>query len=383
MSRQRKFNSRQFFDSFLHQEEDLIPLFTSFGRTLPDPLTVTTACQAVVTNISQNDPLTALLHQLNDLATNKGRDIIEESAHHFGIPGGPPSRDVPHQPAALWLWKTRQDAFEHAMDRLAAAGIQGGQLALFPGRSAVAIADATLAVEGFRRELLGSKDDWKGAEGFTLHHYLDGSTLVILVFCERTAEVQWEIDRQRKELTTTIRRPVAQDAILYDQSTGELEIEAGQPKHREILRQAFATGVMGDSSFFPMEEMTRVLRLHELARRNFELQTRNGHSAMITSLSLKDHSFPKPVTLSLTGNRADVVAYLRERQATGLLDEASIRGVRIELILGPGRLDRKSIELKGDNRIKFNRASHVDAVYEYLRFWRLMHTVRLEGQTAA
>jgi hypothetical protein len=383
MSRQRKFNSRRFFDAFLGREEDLCPLFSHFGRTAPDPMTVDAANEAAIHGSSAHDPLTALLYQLNDLASPQGRAIIEESAYHFGIPGGPPPHEVPHHPAALWLWNSSHEAFDHAMDRLGAAGIQGGQLALFPGRSAVAIADPARAVEAFGNALTENKDEWSGAEGFTLRHYVDGSTVVILVFCERTAEVQWEIDRSNRELTTSIRRPVAQDAIFYDQSTGELEIEAGHSKHREILRRAFAVGVMGDASFFPMEEATRVLRLHELARRNFELPTRPGHNAMITALQLKDHHLPKPITFNLAGNRTDVVAYLRDRGCEELLREAAIREARIDLILGPGRLDRKSIELKGDNRIKFNRSSHVDTVYDYLRHWRLMHTASLENQSVA
>jgi hypothetical protein len=53
------------------------------------------------------------------------------------------------------------------------------------------------------------------------------------------------------------------------------------------------------------------------------------------------------------------------------------------LILGTGRLDRKSIELSGDNRIKFNRASHADEVYRYLRNWAIMATRGVEEQSAA
>jgi hypothetical protein len=383
MSRQRKFSSRQFFDAFLGREEALRPLFTAFGRTPPDPITIESAREAVAGATSANDPLTAVLHQLNDLATDRGRDIVEEAARTFGVRGGPPARDVPHPLAALWLWSASRDAFEHAMDRLAAAGIQGGQLALFPGRTPVAIADPAQAVASFERFLLKGKGEWKGAEGFTLHHYLDGATLVILIFCEKTAEVQWEYDHNQGALTTTIRRPVAQDAIFYDQNTGELEIEAGQPAHREILRRAFAEGVMGDSYFFPIEEMTRVLRLHELTRSDFELSTMAGHSATVTSIKLRDKHFQKPITFSVAGNRADVVGYLRDRGAESLLREATIREVRIDLTLGNSRLDRKSIELKGDNRIKFNRASHVDTVYEYLRHWRLMHTAPMENQSVA
>jgi hypothetical protein len=57
--------------------------------------------------------------------------------------------------------------------------------------------------------------------------------------------------------------------------------------------------------------------------------------------------------------------------------------MRIELILGQGRMDRKSIKLNGDKRIKFNRASHADEVYQYLRHWTIMGQSNLAGESSA
>ena len=75
--------------------------------------------------------------------------------------------------------------------------------------------------------------------------------------------------------------------------------------------------------------------------------------------------------------------HLRSKDAMGLLKAGTITSVRIELVLGPGRMDRKSIELNGDNRIKFNRASHADEVYQYLRYWTLMGQSNLAEESAA
>ncbi len=102
--------------------------------------------------------------------------------------------------------------------------------------------------------------------------------LVILVFCERTAEVNWEMDPSSSVVKTRIGRPVIQDVLFYDQSTGELEIEASHQKHREVLRNSFAEGVIGDDSFFPMEEQTRVLNLQKLLDLDFKLPVRTGQS---------------------------------------------------------------------------------------------------------
>ena len=165
-----------------------------------------------------------LLYQLNDLATPADREIVEATAASFAIRGDTPGPDVPHARAALWLWNADKDAFGSAMDRLAAWGVNGGQVAMFPGRSAIAIADPAAAVAGFETQLNHNLKEWKGALGFNVRHYIDGSMLVILVFCERTAEVQWEFDHGKKEVKSGIRRPVIQDVLFYDQQTGELEM---------------------------------------------------------------------------------------------------------------------------------------------------------------
>jgi hypothetical protein len=382
MSKQRKFNSRRFFDGFLGHEDELAKLFTHHDKTLPEPFTTETAAKAASGSLGSSDPMTILFYQIDDLATKKGRDIILSTAKSFEITEDVPGEDVTNQRVATWLWRTDKEAFESAMDRLAASGIQGGQIALFPGKSAKIIEDDSVAITGFEQQLKANIELWKGAERFTIHHYRDGKTLVILVFCERTAEVNWEMDPGSSVVKTRIGRPVIQDVLFYDQSTGELEIEASHSKHREVLRNSFAVGVMGDNSFFPMEEHTRVLNLGQLIELNYKLPVRAGHTAKITSITLSQLIARKSFTATLSANSKDVVEILRVKSAAGLLNSTSIKSVRIELTLGAGRINRKSIELSGDNRIKFNRASHADEVYRYLRSWNLMENRVLEDQNA-
>lgn len=383
MSKQRKFNARRFFDGFLDHEDELAALFTHHDKTLPEPFTTATAAKAASESLSSSDPMTSLFYQIADLATPKGRDIILSTAKSFEIAEEVPGADVTNQRVAAWLWRTDKVAFESAMDRLAAFGIQGGQIALFPGKSAKIIEDDAAAVAGFEKQLNANIEFWKGAERFTIHHYRDGNMLVILVFCERTAQVNWEMDQGSSVVKTRIGRPVIQDVLFYDQSTGELEIEASHSKHREVLRNSFAVGVMGDNSFFPMEEHTRVLNLGKLVELDFKLSVRSGHTAKITSIMVSQKIARKSFTATISANSNDVVEVLSAKSAAGLLKNASIKSVRVELTLGVGRINRKSIELSGDNRIKFNRASHADDVYRYLRSWGLMGNNDVEEHNAA
>lgn len=307
MSKQRKFNARRFFGGFHDHEDELAAMFRTFGQPLPEPFTTENAAKAASEDFGLSDPLTKLLYQMDDLATKRGRDIISATAASFAIPEMPPGTDVTDQRAALWLWNQNREAFESAMDRLAASCVQGGQIALFPGRGARVIGDDAAAVAGFEAQLNNNIASWNGAERFTIHHYRDGDMLVILVFCERTAEVRLEMEAGRNVVRTSIGKPVIQDVLFYDQSTGELEVEASHPKQREVLRNSFAVGVMGDDSFFPMEESTRVLDLQRLIGMNFNLPVQELHQAKITALTLREFMATKPFTSNFRAYRQDVI----------------------------------------------------------------------------
>jgi hypothetical protein len=377
MTKNRQFNAARFFDAFQSHEEELAGLLSRHSVPVPDPMTTAAVCQAVRDGGCES--LTSLLHQLNDLVSEKGREIVATVATDFGL-ADVPGDDVPDARAAMWLWRTDQDAFESAMDRLAAAGIQGGKISMFPGREARPV-DAVTAVAGFQAELARQLSGQSGTTAFTVRHYQDGDSLVLLVFRQRTAEVAWDL--QSGVVVTKIRRPVVQDVVFYHPATGELEIEAGRPNNREVLRSAFAVGAMGDDEFFPLEEQTRVLNLQRLRERGFILHTRPGHTATITGLTLKIPVGGKQITANLAINRLNLIDALSGIGGHGLLSNAIIRRVRIELTLGTGRLDRKSIELSAPNGIKFNRASHVDAIYDYLRHWNILEQGHVAGQSAA
>lgn len=384
MSSNRKFSCSGFFSAFLSNESELIELLTEFGFPVPSPFATEDACNALIaSNPGEHALLTSELYKLNELATKKGTEILKDLIAKFHIPGPHPDSTMTRERAALWLRKTSKGMFEHALDLLAIDGLRGTTMGLFQGNFAFPIPDASAAVSGFEKQLTENLGMWKGAEAFNLRHYMDGNLLVILVFCERTAEVQLEMDSAKKVMTS-IRRPVFQDVLFYNTSTGELEIEAGQPSHREILRKSFALGVMNDDSFFPEEEHCRVLQLKNLVDRGFHLPTSGTHRAIITGIKLKRGIGKKYLTSEYSCSRNDLIAILgwndTDMPTTGSGEVAS---VRIELELGPGRSDRKTIELSGTNRIKFNRSTHSEIVYEYLRAWNLMLKSGLAEEDAA
>jgi hypothetical protein len=383
MSKPRKFNARRLLDAFAHNINELEALFKEFKIDTGSEFTPESASSAILDTPSVPEDFTTLLYELHDLATPEGLEAIEAAIDRYAVLVPIIDEDITPAVAALRLRNADKDAFQHALDRLFAAGLQGGSVALFPGRSAIPIPDEKAAADGFERELNKKLAEWKGALAFQIRPYTDGQRLVILVFCERTAEVHLEFAPGKKALKSSIRRPVLQDMVLYNQDTGELEIEARHEKHREILRSAFAVGVMGEDSFFPIEAETRVLKLQNLLLRNFDLPVRSGHTAIVTGIKVKHVGDGKPVTLGFGATRHDLIAFIRSRNSMGMIEGGKVTGLRIELVLGPRRADRKSIELTGDNRIKFNRSTRTEDVYQYLRDWELMGQDYLAHEDAA
>ena len=385
MSKIRKFNARTLFDAFSQNINELQALFSEFGVKTEAEFTPESACAAILDGPAVPDDFTAVLYELNDLASPEGLERVEAAIARYAVTDPIIETGITPAVAALRLRYANPEAFQHALDRLFASALQGKSVALFPGRAPVAIADENVAAEGFKRELTKNSSKWKDAMGFSIRPYTDGRRLVILVFCERPASVELEFDHTKKTVKSSIRRPVIQDMVLYNQETGELEIEASHKNHREILRSAFAVGVMGDDSFFRIEEETRVLKLQNLATLNFNLpvQPGSGHTAIITGIKVKHLGGDKPVTLGFGANRHDVIEFIRSRDCMRMIEGGVITTIRIELVLGPRRMDRKSIELTGSNRIKFNRSTHSEDVYQYLRHWTLMGQGHVAAESAA
>ncbi len=382
MATHRKFNAHRFFEAFKGHEDELSEIFTAGLFPAPDPFDVDSARQAVLdAPDGEADELVALLHELNDLATPVGRDIVGSVALEFGLADAP-GEDVTPQRVAGWLLLSDREAFDHALDLLAARAVRGNQIALFQGTSAARIDDPAQAVGRLRAKLDEVLPREARTERFEVRHYTDGQMLVVLVFCERTAEVQLEFESGGRSVKSSIRRPVSQDVLFYNQRTGELEIESGRPKHRELLRAAVAEAVFHDEDFFPREEASRTLDLGKLREIGFRLQTATSHTARITGIKFTGQHLRSGFSLQCMGGRTDAIDVLRARGALEGMHDLRIDYARVELVLGTGRSARKVIELSGTNRIKFNRESHADEVYDYLRNWGLMRIERLEGGDA-
>lgn len=382
MPTHRKFNAEKFISSFRGHELELRALFAQQGVETPSTFELQSV-HSILMHASGDrvDRLVASLHELNDLSSRVGREMIEQTCRAAGIE--PPGEDVPNERAACWLHVHNPQLFEHAIELLAVRSVRGSRVALFPGRCPQPIADAGAVADKMRDLMKEPLRALKKSENVHVRHYFDGDMFVTIVFCERTAEVQMEFGGPGATLVSRVRRPADQYVILYNQKSGDLEIEAGRPKERELLRSTFAHAAFDDVSFFPATEAACVLSLDRLVETGFNLPTRPGHTARITALKLAGSHNRRKVCCDYRAGRNDLIDFLEQRHILGAaMDGMSIESARIELVIEPTRAGRKTIEVTGANGIKFNRESHADVVYDYLRNWRLMRD-DLADQSAA
>lgn len=372
MSKHRKFNSEQFLRGFEGHENELHTLFLAKGVAAPDVLEVESFCATLLRRPSEEiQDLLACLHELNEMSSREGREILEQTCCAMG--GDLPVEDVCNERAACQVYLRQNDVFEHAMDLLAVRAIQSSNIAIFPGRTPLPIADSEsvkVAMAGLLRTPLG---EIKKTDALEVRHYLDGDLQVFLVFCERTAEVHLEFGQNRGQVMSRVRRPADQYVLLYYPATGHLEIEGARAKERAILREAFAKAAFDDETFFPDIEDSQLLDLDHLIECNFSLPTQSGHTARITGLKLTSVDEGRKLVGDFALGRSDLIRAMERRgMLHGALIGASVHSVRIELVLDATRAGRKSIVLTGANSIQFNRTSYADLVYQYLTQWGLM-----------
>lgn len=372
MSKHRKFNSEPFFRGFQDHEKELHNLFVAFGVAVQDTLNVDLFYATLIRSSNEEvEPLLSCLHELNDLCSKKGREVLEQTCTAMGVT--PPAEDVCNPRAACQIFLQHREVFDHAMELLAVQSIQSNNVAIFPGREPIPIAEPATVATAMRQLLETSLREAKNTDQVEVRHYFDGDVFVMVVFCERNAEVHLEFGSSSRRVTARVRRPADQYVLLYYQATGWLEIEGGRAKDRAILRSAFAKAAFDAEEFFPDSEDSQLLNLGHLLESNFSLPTRSGHTARITGLKVNAPVGGRKLVSDFALGRSDLVAALENRQMLhGALIGASVNGVRIELTLDGTRAGRKSIMLKGANSIQFNRTSYSDLVYGYLHNWGLM-----------
>ncbi len=372
MSQHRKFNAMKFLSAFEGHESELSALLRHHRLEPEEKLTIAGVHPLLMnTDTPKIETLVACLHELNDLSSPVGREVMEQVCESMDIEA--PAEDMTSPRAACWLYLHEHQAFERAMQLLTVRALEKSRVVLVPGKQAQAISDPDEVVRKMRDELRAPLHKHKKTDSLAITHYEDGNIFGVIVFCERIAEVQMEFGKKKDTVMSKVRRPADQFVLLYHQGTGHLEIEGGRHKERDILRLAFAKAAFNDKDFFPPLDSAKLLDLDRMIHSDFKLPTRPGHVACLTALKLSGKQEGKRVTFDFCANRKDIVEVLHSRQMLGgAVCGMTVESARIELTIERTRAGRKSIELVGGNGIKFNRTAYADVVYDYLRNWQIL-----------
>lgn len=374
-----------FFAAFFGREDELGAVLERCGIDLsPGGLAaLSSPARGAEFGKRKSDPFAEraqlLVHEMGLLSTAQGREAIERvcASHEIPIPG--PDYSGPR--IAAWFWLNHHGLFGHALELL--SGGRRQQIPLGPGGLLGQLAGGAVQVDkmvleaklkaGFKRE------GWTGRL-VVQETTTRGSVLEFGVFWEGPAQIRREFGPEG--LGTRESRPVREAWLRFNTGLGELEIEGGTPRERELLWKAFTEAAQSKQACKPQ---WFTLRLDHLL--NFQLQTRPGHSAHLSAVRIVGQRKRRPFSflvqaggkgslreliLAEPGLRALAGEKLEAMKGVEGMEGIAVESARIELVLGPGRPGRKVIELNRPDEIRFDRATDASEVYGYLKAWRIL-----------
>jgi hypothetical protein len=181
-------------------------------------------------------------------------------------------------------------------------------------------------------------------------------------------------------VTPTVFRPVQQDFIRYDRRNGQLEIEARSEGEEDTLRRCFAKCFFADQDFFDGDGAAKCLDLGEIADPAFRLDVPEGVTAALIHLRFKLAQKHGP---SFDLRSKDILQTLELNGLRKKLQSDLIQATTIKIGF-PDDKRGKRVELGGQNKVRFNRCTHADDVFQLLRDWGLQvtHEDEMEGKSA-
>jgi len=368
MARHRKFNVDRFLDR-LQGHEDIIRAFVGRwdGRLGLDAgrIDVPVFRDFLLNGEADGkDDLVESLHRVYDLCTDHGHEDLVAACRE--VPGYDPDPEgkLPVECLSLKVRAENEEAFSRAYDRHALWSAE--KFAIYKGSRPCEVADLRRAARRFGERLAECFRDDKKSDRILVRHYSEGTYVNFIVYHERRtkAHLVFGGTHNRPCVTPTVFRPAQQDFISYDHQTGQVEIEAREHEE-ERLRKCFAECCIGEEGFFEGPGASERLDLSRIAEEGFELRVDADHSAALTELEFVLRQKHGPTFAVRSKNTLETLDlnYLRRR-----LQGAEIRRAAFKIVF-PGDRRGKRVELKGSNKVSFNRATHAEDVFRYLRNW--------------
>lgn len=372
----RKFNGERFVDKFAEHPQLLRTFARSFDATyFPDEETFELDAfkELAAEAAARNPDLLEHLCRAYDLSDPRGHEAICQVARDEGLDI---DHSLPVECLAIWLHNTREDLFHFAYDRYAFNQVEKTTIYRIPPPDEVA--DNETALAEFENALKEAFQEDKGSSNVLVRQYEENDRVNIIIYHEKRTQAQLVFKGQADVVAPIMLRPAKQDFLSFKRDTGELQIDASFSKEKKVMRRAFAGSFLRDPELFENEEASRVLNLDVIAAADFELALDSPeHSARVTELHF---SLPTEGNPSFTVRSPDVLSTLQEvglvnqraAVAQDYLTGARVTFAKLRIQFGPGKRDKKTIELRAQNSIGFNQSTYHEEVFDYLRKWGIL-----------
>ncbi|MEX0678371.1 MAG: hypothetical protein WD063_14920 [Pirellulales bacterium] len=385
VGKHRVFNGDRFLDKFQGHEELLKGYCRLWGRRLN--LAISTIeipgfkkwLSDDNSHSDAKDELMDGLFRCYDISSPHGHEDLKAACHDFRPYNPDPDDELPVECLALKVRTEREDAFNLAYDRHAL--FHAERFSIYRGRSKKPIQKLKVREKSFQAELAKEFQDHKSSERVLVRSYQDGDYTNFIVYHEKRVKstLIFKGSKNRPRVGPTVFRPAQQDFISYNASTGQVEIESGHEAEEETVRKCFAKCFFSDADFFDADGAAECLNLGELANASFHLDVPDDHSAALVQLRFK---LPQEGGPTFCISSKDVFRTLESNGLRRKLRADMIQSAVIK-VSWPDDKRGKRIQLSGQNKIKFNRATHADDIFRLLTNWELLisHEDEIEDET--
>jgi hypothetical protein len=370
----RPFNADRFLDKFGEHEDVLWAYVEQWQASLPafpEERTLVTFKDYLKTppnSSAEFEKMIEGLYKAHDLSTKHGHEILFDALDQMGV-NVDPGHDLHVQVLALKVLIEEPSVFELATNLWTISKVD--KFVTYMGREPKEIPlleDAT--IRDFETQLRTLFAEHKGDRQVLVRHFKDGEAVNFIVYHEerKKAELTFHNNTGEQTVDPLIFRPVRQDYLTYLPNMGKIEIETPTPKDRDAMRKAFGKVCLEDEDFFEEKGAEDLLDFSVLQEKGFTLDVECAEQAILTEVcfALQQAGEPK-----FRISSKDVFDTLERQKLTQCFQSATIKEVKIKIIF-PGNRRGKSITLSGTSKIAFNRSTHVDEVFAYLRKWGLL-----------
>ena len=371
MIKHRAFNADRFVDKFQGHETLLYDYVKLWGNGLRvNPTSQDTdGFKEFIINGDGNakDQFLEELYRIFDLCTERGHEDLVAACLDFNYDPDP-TGSLPVECLSLKVRAENEDAFNLAYDRTTLQ--QAERFSVYRGNKGQTIANVAAATRRLQKSLADVFKGDKHSDRVLVRQFQEDSYTNFIVYHEKRTQslLIFKGTRTDPKVSPTVLRPAQQDFISYNGSTGQAEIEARFEKEEETLRKCFAECCFGDADLFEKPEAARRLNLARISADDFSMPVDDGDTATLIELHfvLKQKYGPSFVVRSKDVFETLQINNLRRKLSNGTVKRAMFK------ITFPDDGRGKRVELSGTNKISFNRATHAEDVFRYLKKWKIL-----------